>query len=303
MKKTLRTIMMVLIIVSLSACAMEESGDKEPINSSSPSERQSQPDTKNKPDDDFNEKQDSEDQSPDNTQNGDQTSVDENQNQTGEQNNSNPSNQENNDSSGSANAAPKDVVDDHTSVEAVINKQRQLPSGYKPSDLTVPEVPFYFEQFLPKKQMREEAASHLENLFSAASKQGLDLVAASGYRSYERQKQIYQSNVEAYGEERANQFSAQPGHSEHQTGLAMDVTVAQVSFKLVQEFGNTDEGDWLANHAHNYGFIIRYPKGKEDITGYNYEPWHLRYVGKEAATEIYNHKQTLEEYFGLVPEE
>ncbi|KGP72234.1 M15 family metallopeptidase [Pontibacillus yanchengensis] len=303
MKKTLRTIMMIMFVIPLSACAIGDSGDEDPKNSTSSSERQSQPDAKNKPDEDFEAKPESEEQPPDNTEDENQSSEDKDQDQLDNQKDSNSLNQEDSDSSNnSSNSAPKDVVEDHTSVEAIINKQRQLPKGYIPSDLTVPDVPFYFEQFLPKKQMREEAATHLEELFAAASEQGLELVAASGYRSYERQKQIYQSNVDAYGREEANKFSAQPGHSEHQTGLAMDVTVAQVSFKLVQEFGKTEEGDWLANHAHNYGFIIRYPKGKEDITGYSYEPWHLRYIGEETATEIYKNKQTLEEYFGLVPE-
>lgn len=196
-----------------------------------------------------------------------------------------------------------DVVESPSSLEVVINKQRQLPAGYVPPNLVVPDVPFYFDQFMQKKQMRKVAADALEQLFAAAEQNGLELVAASGYRSYDRQKTIYQGNVKKYGAKRANQFSAQPGHSEHQTGLAMDVTVAQLSFKLVQEFGNTTEGDWLADNAYKYGFIIRYPKGKEDITGYSYEPWHLRYVGEEVAKAIHEQNSTLEEYYNLVPKQ
>ncbi|QHE51312.1 D-alanyl-D-alanine carboxypeptidase family protein [Pontibacillus sp. HMF3514] len=194
-----------------------------------------------------------------------------------------------------------DVVPEPTSLQVVVNKQRQLPAGYTPPNLVVPDVPFYFDQFMQKKQMRQEAATALENLFQAASEQGLDLVAASGYRSYARQKSIYQSNVDTYGREEANKFSAQPGHSEHQTGLAMDVTVAELSFKLVQEFGKTPEGDWLAENAYKYGFVIRYPEGKESITGYSYEPWHLRFVGKEDAKEIHEASETLEEFYGHMP--
>ncbi|KGX86139.1 M15 family metallopeptidase [Pontibacillus marinus] len=196
-----------------------------------------------------------------------------------------------------------DVVSEPTSLQVVVNKQRQLPTGYQPPNLVVPDVPFYFDQFMQKKQMRQEAATALENLFQAANDQGLDLVAASGYRSYARQKSIYQSNVDAYGREEANKFSAQPGHSEHQTGLAMDVTIAELSFKLVQEFGKTPEGNWLAENAYKYGFVIRYPKGKESITGYSYEPWHLRFVGKEDAKEIHEASKTLEEFYGHMPGE
>lgn len=194
------------------------------------------------------------------------------------------------------------VLQEHKSVTAVINKQRQLPKDYVPSDLVVPDVPFYFEEFHPKKQMRKEAARHLETLFSDAEQAGIELVAASGYRSFDRQQTIYKGNVENMGEEEANQVSAQPGHSEHQSGLAMDVTNGEVSFQLIQEFGKTEAGMWLVNHAHEHGFIIRYPKGKESITGYSYEPWHLRFVGEELATEIHNSTSTLEEYFGIVPE-
>ncbi|MFD1017722.1 M15 family metallopeptidase [Thalassobacillus hwangdonensis] len=193
------------------------------------------------------------------------------------------------------------IIEDPNSTQLVVNKQRKLPEGYEPKDLVVPDVPFYFNEFLPKKQMRKEAAGALERLFAGAKKDGIELVAASGYRSYDRQKTIYENNVKANGEEHANKFSAKPGTSEHQTGLAMDVTSAQMAFKLEQDFIETAEGEWLANHAHEYGFVIRYPKGKTEITGYEYEPWHLRYVGKESATEIHTQEATLEEFFGLYP--
>ncbi|MCD5324930.1 MULTISPECIES: M15 family metallopeptidase [Pontibacillus] len=193
------------------------------------------------------------------------------------------------------------VVEEPTSTEVVVNKQRKLPDGYTPPNLTVPEVPFYFDEFHEKKQMREVAARALEELFKGADQAGIDLVAASGYRSYDRQDAIFASNVQQHGEEHARQFSAVPGHSEHQTGLAMDVTVAKLSFQLSQDLGDMKEGEWLAENAHNYGFVIRYPEGKSDITGYEYEPWHLRYVGKDVATKVYNQNATLEEYYNLVP--
>ncbi|MCT2535537.1 M15 family metallopeptidase [Aquibacillus koreensis] len=191
------------------------------------------------------------------------------------------------------------VVDNPDSIEVFVNKQRKLPDGWNPKNLVVPNVPFYFDENLPKKQMRQEAATALEQLFQAAEEEGLALVAASGYRSYERQKTIYEHNVNTNGQAHADQFSAKPGTSEHQTGLAMDVTTAEVAFALEQSFKQTNEGSWLAENAHQFGFIIRYPEGKSDITGYAYEPWHLRYVGTEIAQEIYERSITLEEYFGF----
>lgn len=144
--------------------------------------------------------------------------------------------------------------------------------------------------------MRQAAAAALEELFQAAEEAELELFAQSGYRSYERQDSIFAANVQAHGEEAANNFSARPGESEHQSGLTMDVTSPAVDFDLVIEFGETEEGKWIKENAADYGFIIRYPEGKEDITIYQFEPWHLRYVGVKAAKEIMSQAITLEEY-------
>ena len=111
----------------------------------------------------------------------------------------------------------------------------------------------------------------------------------SGYRSYYTQQYLYNSYVSTYGRESADTFSARPGHSEHQTGLAFDVG------SIDDYYGDTPAGIWLKENAHYYGFIIRYPKGKEHITGYKYEPWHIRYLGVDIATDIYNKGVTLEE--------
>ncbi|MCK4259851.1 MAG: D-alanyl-D-alanine carboxypeptidase family protein [Halanaerobiales bacterium] len=178
----------------------------------------------------------------------------------------------------------------------LVNKKNNLPSDYVPENLVVPNVPFPFKEFNPKKLMRQDAALALEELFGKAKQNNIDLYATSGYRSYERQEAIFTANVMTYGTERANQFSAKPGESEHQTGLAMDVTSPTVNFHLTQYFGETKEGKWLEENAHQFGFIIRYLKGKEHITGYQYEPWHLRYVGIENAKKIAYQNITLEEY-------
>ncbi|GAB6100548.1 hypothetical protein JCM16358_24270 [Halanaerocella petrolearia] len=177
----------------------------------------------------------------------------------------------------------------------LVNKENRLPADYVPDNLIMPDVPFSFTEYHQKKLMQEEAANALEKLFKAAE-ENIDLYATSGYRSYKRQEKIFSTKSKKYGERQANQFSARPGESEHQTGLAMDVTSPTVDFQLIQEFGVTEEGEWIKNNAYKFGFIIRYPKGKEDITGYKYEPWHLRYVGQNTAEEISMRDITLEEY-------
>ncbi len=184
----------------------------------------------------------------------------------------------------------------------VSNKERNLPEDYEPEDLVIPDVPFPFEEHAEKKYMRKEAAKALEEMFADAKANDVQLYAMSGYRSFERQKAVYASNVKRLGKDEAKKVSASPGQSEHQTGLAMDVTSPQIDYRLTEAFENTPEGKWVLENAHHYGFIIRYPKGKESITGYSYEPWHLRYVGKEHAAFIKENGLTLEEYLsGSLP--
>lgn len=156
----------------------------------------------------------------------------------------------------------------------IANKTYALPSDYNPDvDAT--------------------ANSALQKMFSAAKKDGLNLFVVSGFRSYDTQKYLYDSYVARDGKEEADRYSARPGHSEHQTGLAFDINSDSSSFE------GTPEAKWLAKNCHKYGFIIRYPKGKEAITGYIYEPWHIRYLGKETAQSVYNSGLTLEEYLGI----
>src|SRR5690625_331119 len=181
-------------------------------------------------------------------------------------------------------------------VLVLVNKEHALPDDFTPDDLVIPNVRFPFTEDLPKKQMRKVAADALEEMFDAADDKGLELFAQSGFRSFDRQEEIFAANVEKNGEEAANKYSARPGESEHQSGLTMDVTSADVGFDLIIDFGETPEGKWSEKHASDYGFIIRYPEGKEDITKYQYEPWHLRYVGEKAAKDIMDKSITFEEY-------
>lgn len=159
----------------------------------------------------------------------------------------------------------------------IANKSYPLPSTYNPGGLL----------------------SDFQNAFSkmqqAASKDGISLSVISGFRSYARQNTLYQNYVSKDGKSKADTYSARPGHSEHQSGLAADIN------SLSQSFENTKEGKWLSSHCYEYGFIIRYPKGKEDETGYIYEPWHIRYVGEKLASTLYNNGDwiTLEDYFGI----
>ncbi|TSB44792.1 M15 family metallopeptidase [Alkalicoccobacillus porphyridii] len=192
------------------------------------------------------------------------------------------------------------IIQNPDNILAFVNHDYLLPSDYIPDDLVIPDVKFsYGYQDTDKSYMREEAAAALEGLFGAAQEEGIELAAVSGYRSYDRQEELYEQAISRSGPEQ--EFVAKPGSSEHQSGLAMDVSSSSVNYGLVQEYENTKEGQWLAEHAHHFGFIIRYQKDKEDITGYGYEPWHIRYVG-ESAIEIYESQLVLEEFFDLVEE-
>lgn len=189
------------------------------------------------------------------------------------------------------------TVSNPDSMLVLVNKNYALSEDYEPSDLVLPNV--LSTGYNPNQNiyLRKEAAIHLEQLFYAAQNEaGLTLLARSGYRSYQTQISLYDRYVSQNGTEKADTFSARAGHSEHQTGLAMDVTADSVNRQLVTDFGLTPEGIWLKENAHRFGYIIRYLEGREDETGYQYEPWHIRYVGVEAATEIYENNWILEQY-------
>lgn len=157
----------------------------------------------------------------------------------------------------------------------IANKTYSIPKSYAPGGLT------------------KECSSAFSKMKKAAARDGVNLFIVSGYRSYDTQKRIYNNYVAKDGKALADTYSARPGTSEHQTGLAMDLN------SLKSSFANTKEGKWLQKNAYKYGFIIRYPKGKQNITGYVYEPWHVRYVGADRAKRIYKSGLCLEEYYGI----
>ncbi|MFG6394086.1 MAG: D-alanyl-D-alanine carboxypeptidase family protein [Lachnospiraceae bacterium] len=184
------------------------------------------------------------------------------------------------------------------SYTVLVNRDYPMPEDYVPEDLVIPSVEYSYKGIYEKSYMRKAAAKAIEKMFKeAAKKKKFRLKVVSAYRSYERQKAIYQNNINTRGEEDTNKVSAKPGCSEHQTGLAVDVSSDTVDCTIEKSFASCPEGRWLAKNCHKFGFIIRYPKGKSGITGYSYEPWHIRYVGVNLAKYIYKKKITLEEYY------
>lgn len=173
----------------------------------------------------------------------------------------------------------------------LVNKKNPLGLNYEPENLVKPNVKFLSDTSDESRYMDETAAKALEELFQVAKSENITLIGSSAYRSYKSQVKVLNDEISSKGVDYANKYVAKPGKSEHQSGLAIDVTNEARCFDKT-----SPEAKWLANNVYRFGFILRYPEGKEDITGYNYEPWHIRYVGKEAAKEIYNKGITLEEY-------
>ena len=176
---------------------------------------------------------------------------------------------------------PAKTKDGFTYVDGylVVNKTYSIPSTYNPG-------------------LNSDVQAQANVMFTAAKTEGLNIYISSGFRSFSYQSTIYNNYVARDGKAEADTYSARPGHSEHQTGLAFDVN------QIDSSFDNTPEAKWLADNCYKYGFILRYPKGKTNETGYQYESWHFRYVGTELAEKLYNNGDwiTLESYFGLTSE-
>lgn len=170
----------------------------------------------------------------------------------------------------------------------LVNKFYHLPDKYEPDDLVTLSSEYNIGT---NSKMRSEAASAFMEMVDAALLDNIILKNASAYRSFDYQVNLYDSYVKKDGIEKADIYSARPGYSEHQTGLCTDIN------NIDSSFHDTSESNWLLKNAYKYGFIIRFPKGKEKITGYKYEPWHYRYVGVKAAKIIYKNNLTLEEYY------
>lgn len=200
-------------------------------------------------------------------------------------------------------AAPEDIpaveaaeLTSASSLLALINPSTKLsPEDYTPKDLvTVSGTSF---------QLRKQAADAVQDLVADARAAGHSIKVLSAFRSYQRQATLFNQYQAQYGTDYAERISARPGTSEHQLGLAADLGYTNSRAELKEAFGQTPAGQWIAEHAVDYGLIVRYPVGKEEITGYKYEPWHVRYIGKEQAKAMQDSgAETYEEYFGMLQE-
>ena len=181
------------------------------------------------------------------------------------------------------------LIDNPYDYLVLVNKNNKLDSLFIPNDLEDINLKFANKD----KKLRGDARIAFEKLSNDAYKKGLKIIVVSAFRAYSYQKNLYNKYVIENGLEYADRCSARAGHSEHQTGLAIDIMGSNNDYNI---FDKSKEFNWMTNNAHKYGFILRYPKGKEHITGFKYEPWHYRYVGIEAASIIHEKKITLEEY-------
>lgn len=179
----------------------------------------------------------------------------------------------------------------------LVNKYQKLNNNYIPNNLEEIDNKYFINANQNRKKLTKEAKINFENLSKASIKNNTPVYGQSAYRDYETQKILYEDAINNLGKEIAEKETARPGHSEHQTGLAIDVSSTKDGNML--EFENTKSFKWMIENAHKYGFILRYPKNKESIHGYIYEPWHYRYVGIKIATDIYNNYNNLtyDEYY------
>ena len=187
---------------------------------------------------------------------------------------------------------------DPESILVVVNKKCAWPNGYVPKDL-VPASGI--ENRIQSWTLRREAAEALAAMTKAAAEENVRLTMQSGYRDPAFQKLSFDNSCRNYGLEHTLRYVARPGHSEHHTGLAVDFGTEDPFFDLSEAFCDTVQYAWLQKHAHEFGFILRYPEGKEAITGYSYEPWHFRYIGKEEALRLHaaGETVTMEEFYGI----
>ncbi len=199
----------------------------------------------------------------------------------------------------------KTIVKDDSDMTLLVNKFYAFEDGYVPDDLVDVEEyacvqgEDYSCQDVDQIQMRKEAYNAFLKFCNAAKKEDINIVAIAGYRSYEYQENLWSYAKETNGQDYADSYYARPGQSEHNSGLAVDISFNGYNFNEIE---NYDGYEWILEHMHEYGFILRYPEDKEDVTRYSYESWHLRYVGVEAATKMYKNNWTLEEYHGAQAE-
>lgn len=190
------------------------------------------------------------------------------------------------------------IVDNYSqpsSLWTVVSKTLAIPLTYVPAQLVIPDVEERSDKSIEERSVRSDIATPLKTMFMAAATDSHALMIGSAYRSAALQKMYFDNYAAVSGAEAANQYSARPGESEHQTGLAVDISTVSRNCYLNECFTSTPDGQWLATNAYTYGFTLRYPKDKEAITGYQFEPWHYRYVGIDFATALHESGMTLDE--------
>ena len=193
--------------------------------------------------------------------------------------------------------AETEPVENEGSIEMNVNKRFYLSSDYVPGSLENMSVVYASKGLTLNAEAYEAFKQMCDAAKTAFESKNPVMYASSAYRDYTYQADLYDTYVRRYGEEEADTIAARPGHSEHQTGLTVDI--ASTTNGGLSKFGESQEYQWMLSNAHKYGWILRYPEGKEDITGYSAEPWHWRYVGVDLATKIYNSKLTFDEYYML----
>lgn len=182
-------------------------------------------------------------------------------------------------------------INDKYSTDMLINKYNGVSENFEPDHLTkIPKE--YCKSEIEDQYLSEEALTAFEEMVEAAKAEGYSILANSAYRSYQDQEEVYQTYYDLYGENYVKKYAARPGYSEHQTGLSLDVASANSNI-----FEESKEFTWMIENAYKYGFVLRFPKGKENITGFQYEAWHYRYVGKDIAKYMYENDLTFDEYY------
>lgn len=188
------------------------------------------------------------------------------------------------------------INNDDSRIFELVNKNSKLEEDYIPNDLVYPDVKTVIPGKDNRNLLRRCAAEALQLMFSDAKKEGVTLYLFSGFRAYGTQDVIYKASLKKSSPE----YVAKPGESEHQTGLAADIVGNNTNVSLDDSFADTVAGKWLKENAYKYGFILRYPKDKENITGYRYEPWHYRYVGRDLAYYLNKDNLTIEEFYNKI---
>ncbi len=185
--------------------------------------------------------------------------------------------------------AKADIVENPDDVTVLVNKLNEIPKGWKPDDL---------EDVIDcHQQLRHEANEAYTKFYQAAKAKGIAIYTISGYREPETQQLYWDNSVKVFGEEHAIQYNAYPRRSEHELGLCVDISYTTEGDRLSEKVADSALGKFIESDAYKYGFILRYPQDKVRITGYSYEPWHIRYVGVDLATKLHNENITLEEYY------